>query len=106
FPVLARELTEFVAGRRRARLDRLVLQIALPVAGKAVGRFVTPRAVLVQTTHPDPVQLAAHQRPQPSRLPLAPRRPPCPARAAPTPLTASRPAYSAVCSAGAAPPRG
>ena len=59
--LLAGELPQPVAGRRRARLDRLVGQVALHVAGEAVGRLVAAVAVLLQRLHHDPVQLAAHQ---------------------------------------------
>ena len=73
-PVLARELPQPVAGRRRARLHRLVVQVALDVPGQPAGRLVPPRPVLLQALHHDPVELAAHQLRQPRRLGLPRRR--------------------------------
>ena len=62
------ELAEAVPRRRRARLHRLVVQVALHVRREAVGRLVAAVAVLLQRLHHDPVQLAAHQLRQLRRL--------------------------------------
>ena len=67
-PVPPGELPQPIPGRRRAGLHRLVGQVALEVARQAVGRLVSPVAVLLQRLHHDPVQLAAHQPAQPRRL--------------------------------------
>jgi len=48
-----------VRQRRRPGLDRLVVQVTLHVPGEIRGRLVTPRAVLFQGLHHDPVQVAA-----------------------------------------------
>ena len=64
-------LTNFfkpVAAARRAGLDDLVGEIALDVAGEAVGRLVAPGAVLLQRLHHHPVELALQQLRQPGRL--------------------------------------
>ena len=68
--VPAGQLPQPIAGRGRAGLHRLVRQVALEVAGEAVGRLVAAAAVLLQRLHHDPVQLAAHQSGQPGRLGL------------------------------------
>ena len=69
-------LREPIPRRRRARLHRLVGQVAHHVGGEVVGRLVPPPPVLLQRLHHDPVQLAAHR---PVELPrvgaaAAPRR--------------------------------
>ena len=86
-----------IARRRRARLHRLVGQVALHVQREAVGRLVAAVAVLLQRLHHDPVQLAAHQLGQLRRLrvPLGRDRRQRVLRLA-----------TAACSAWAAPPRG
>ena len=62
------ELPQPVPRRRRARLHRLVGQVALHVQREAVGRLVAAVAVLLQRLHHDPVQLAADQLRQLRRL--------------------------------------
>ena len=54
-----------IARRRRTRLHRLVVQVALHVGREGAGRLVAAVAVLLQGLHHDPVQLAAEQLAQP-----------------------------------------
>src|SRR5262249_49745571 len=70
-PVFAGQLAEPVAGGRRTRLHRLVLQVALHVPGQPVGRLVAPRPVLLPRLHGDPVPLPPQH---PAQFP--PPRPP------------------------------
>ena len=58
-PVPPGELAEAVPRRRRARLHRLVAQVALHVGRQGAGRLVAAVAVLLQALHHDPVQLPA-----------------------------------------------
>ena len=63
-----------IAGRRRARLDRLVLQVPAQIGRQPVGRFIAPVAVLLDRLHHDPVQLSPHQPAQLLRLDVPARR--------------------------------
>jgi hypothetical protein len=58
--VLAQGLADPVAGAGRTGLDRLVLQVALDVAGEGGGGVVAARAVLLERAHDDPVEVAPH----------------------------------------------
>src|SRR5690349_11719882 len=49
------------------------MQITFDIAGQAVGGFVAAAAVLLQRLHDDPIELAAHQPAELSRVALAPR---------------------------------
>ncbi len=52
------EFFQAVSAAGRAGLDDLVGEIALDVAGEAVGRLVAPGAVFLERLHHDPVELA------------------------------------------------
>src|SRR5262249_43139208 len=66
--VATSKLSETVAGRRRAGLHRLVVQITLDLAAQGSGRLVTPVAVLFQAFHHDPVEFASDVFAQSGRL--------------------------------------
>ena len=66
-PVLAGELPQAIAGRRRTGLHRLVGQVALHVRRQAVGRLVAPVAVLLQA----PSSRSSPARPRTSRVSFA-----------------------------------
>ncbi len=51
------ELADPIAGARRARHDRLIMQEALYVQGQPVRRLIATRAVLLHRLHRDPVQI-------------------------------------------------
>src|SRR6476660_6484142 len=56
-----RELAEAISGRRRASLDRLVVQIPLYVGGEGRSGLVASIPVLLECLHHDPVKLSAEQ---------------------------------------------
>src|SRR5262249_60038199 len=62
------EVPQSVARRGRARLHRLVGQVAPHVPRQGGGRFVPPGAVLLQALHHDPVQLTPHRPPELPRV--------------------------------------
>ncbi len=55
------ELAEAIPRRWRPCVNRLIVEIALDIAGEAVRGFVAAIAVLLHRLHDDPVQLAADQ---------------------------------------------
>ena len=67
-PVPLSQFLDPVKRARRTRDHRLVIEVPLNVGGQTVGRFVSARAILFQTLHHDPVQVAAHQVNQPGRF--------------------------------------
>ena len=67
-PVPPNQFLDPVKRARRTRDHRLVIEVPLNVGGQTVGRFVSARAILFQTLHHDPVQVAAHQVNQPGRF--------------------------------------
>ena len=66
--VTPKRLLEAVEFTRWAGKDRLVVQVTQNVMGQPVGRLVTPRPVLLQTLHHNPIQIPAHQVNQLRRL--------------------------------------
>jgi hypothetical protein len=60
--VPARHFLEPVKLTGRPGENRLILEMPFQVGGESVGRLVTPRAVLLQTLHHDPVEVALEQR--------------------------------------------
>src|SRR5262249_58604771 len=73
------ELAQPVAHRRRARLHRLVGQVAAHVLREAVGRSVAAGFVPLPGPPPHPHPLPPPPPPQPPPLPPPPGRPPPPA---------------------------
>jgi len=69
--VSPRKLPQPIAQAGRARLHRLIIQIALHVGGKGAGRLLAPVAVFLQALHDDPVQLLAQEVAEPLRIALA-----------------------------------
>ena len=57
-----------VRRRRRASLDRLIVEIMLQLPRQRPGRLVAPAAILVERLHHDPIQLAPDDFFQPGRL--------------------------------------
>ena len=78
--VTPHEFPQAIELRRRTRRHRLVREVMHDVGRQRRRRFVAARAVLLQALHDDPVELAADQRAELSRLD---------ARAAPRPTQAS-----------------
>ena len=54
----ANQLLKLVEITRRTGDHRFIVQVVLDVRGQSAGCFVTPRAVLLQCLHDDPVQIA------------------------------------------------
>ena len=52
-----RSLEPINSGRRTCNY-RLVVEMPLEIQGQPVGRFVTARAVFLQTLHHDPIEIA------------------------------------------------
>ena len=65
------ELLQAIPRARRAGADRLVIQEALDIFGKAVGRLIPAVAVLAQGFEHDPVEFPLHEPAQLLRLDLA-----------------------------------
>src|SRR5687767_5014741 len=54
----ANQLAELIRSARRTRGDRLVGQVMLDVHGQTARGLVPSRAILLQTLHDDPIQIA------------------------------------------------
>ena len=63
-PVSLRQLLQRIHRGGWPRRDRLMLEVPQDIRGQAIGCLVTARAVLLQTFHHDPIQIAAHQTDQ------------------------------------------
>jgi len=67
-PVAPGELAKLIARAGRTAPDGFIVQMALDIHRQAIGRFVTARAILLQTRHHDPIQITAHQSGELRRL--------------------------------------
>jgi hypothetical protein len=69
--VPADQSAEAIGGARWPGDYRFIGQVALNVGRERIGRFVTARAVFLQTLHHHPVQVAAHEMHEFGRLGMA-----------------------------------
>src|SRR5262249_21710174 len=69
--VAANELLQTIYNRRRAGLNWFIIEISLQVYGYTLSCFVATIAILFETLHNDPIELAANILAQSGRLDVA-----------------------------------